>query len=298
MGLGDEMNSYSRRLSIVIPNYDRKEDLKRLLPSIANQTFEDYKVIIIDDCSPDKSVVEYIKSFIRDRNNMCLVENVENIGFVRTCNRGIKLANSEYICILTNDTEVAQNFIQRNVEIMDADKSIGVLSCIIMNKDGNIWFSGGSLKGWIPAMLTDDFQGVRLVDYVAGTAPFYRREVFDKVGFLNEDFFMYHEDVEFCLRVRHETDYRTCMFGDKLVIHNVGSHDFLPYRANYYIHRNLILILKKYSSKSIPKLMLRYLREIANLILVSVLKLNTRYLCYTPHIIRGTLDGLIEKQSL
>lgn len=283
------------KVSVIIPNYNRKRDLERLLPSIAKQTFRDYEVTIIDDFSPDKLAVEYIRGFIQDHKNMRLVENTENIGFVKTCNKGIKLSNADYICILTNDTEIAENFIQRNVEVMDSDSSIGVLSCIIVDKEGNNWFSGGSYKGWIPAWTTDDFQGVRSVDYVAGTACFYRKEVFDKVGLLNEYFVMYHEDVEFCLRVKTETNYKTCMFGEKLVIHNVGTADLATYKATYYMHRNLIFISKKYSPESIPRVLLYYLREIANLLLVSVLKLNPKYLLHIPHIIRGSLDGLIGK---
>lgn len=282
------------RVSIIIPNYNRKRDLERLLPGIANQSFDDYEVIIVDDASPDKSAVEYISDFIRDRKNMRLVENTENIGFVKTCNKGIRLANSTYVCILTNDTEVTSNFIQRNVEIMDGDSSIGVLSCTVVDKDGKTWFSGGSLKGWIPAMLTDNFQGVREVDYVAGTACFYRRKVFEKVGLLNEDLVMYHEDVEFCLRVRNKTDYRTCMFAEKLVTHNMGSNTLFTSKVVYYLHRNLMFILKRYSPKSIPKVLLIFLREVLNLFLVSLFKLRPSGILLIPSIARGTVAGLVK----
>jgi hypothetical protein len=285
------------KVSIVIPNYNRKRDLERLLPSVAKQTFVDYEVIIIDDFSPDKSVVEYIREFVKNHKNMRLVENTENIGFVKTCNKGIKLSNGDYICILTNDTEVAGNFIQRNVEIMDADSSIGVLSCIIVDKDGNNWFSAGSLKTGIPVNLREDFQGIRQVDYVAGTACFYRKKVFDKIGLLNEYFVMYHEDVEFCLRAKSESGYKTCMFSEKLVKHHVVSSSLVPKQIPYYLHRNLILILKKYSPKSIPLVSLYILREIINLLIVSILKRSPGYFLSSRHIIRGTLDGLIKKQS-
>jgi GT2 family glycosyltransferase len=281
------------KVSIIIPNYNREKDLQRLLPSIAAQTFSDYEVIIIDDRSPDKSAVEYIKEFVKGRNNMRLVENAENIGFVKTCNKGIKLASSEYVCILTNDTEVAANFLQRNVEIMDADNTIGILSPVIVGKDGNIWFSGGSLRGFIPTCMTDDFRGIRAVDYVAGTACFYRKAIFNKAGLLDERLIMYHEDVEFCLRVHRMTDYRTCMFGEKLVTHHAEAADLASYQATYYLHRNLLLVWKKYSRKSLPKILLYYLRETANLLFVFVWKRNSDYLLHILPIMRGTLDGLI-----
>jgi len=288
---------YMNKVSVVIPNYNRKRDLERLLPSIASQTFDDYEVIIIDDSSPDKSAVQYIKDFITNHKNMCLVENTQNIGFVKTCNKGIRLANSEYICILTNDTDVTKDFVARNAAIMDADNSIGVLSSIIVDKEGKNWFSGGSLKGWIPVPLRDDFQGVRQVDYVAGTACFYRKDVFDKIGLLDESLVMYHEDVEFCLRVKHETNYRSCMFGEKLVTHYVESTSLVHRRVYYYLHRNHMLLLKKYSPKSIPRVLLYYMREIGNYLFVSLSKLRPSYLLLVPYVIKGILDGLIRKQS-
>jgi GT2 family glycosyltransferase len=283
------------RVSIVIPNFNRTRDLERLLPSIADQTFADYEVTIIDDHSPDKSAVEYIREFITDHKNIHLVENTENIGFVKTCNRGIKLATSDYICILTNDTEVTRDFVERNVKIMDADASIGVLSCIIVDQYGNNWFSGGSLKTGIPSMLREDFEGVRQVDYVAGTACFYRREVFDKIGLLNECFVMYHEDVEFCWRVRSKTNYRTCLFGEKLVTHYTGSPSIASNQVVYYLHRNYILLLRKYSPKSIPGALRFYLREIANLAVISVVKLSPGSFMSMLYIMRGTVAGLTEK---
>ena len=227
---------------------------------------------------------------------MHLVENSKNMGFVKTCNRGIKLSNSDYVCILTNDTEVATNFIQRNVEILDADMSIGVLSCIVVDRDGIIWFSGGIIKEGMPKNLRDDFQGVRSVDFVAGTAAFYRKAVFERIGLLNEDLVMYHEDVEFCLRVNHLTDYRTCMFGEKLVKHNVGPASLPPYKGFYYLHRNLILLLRKYSPRSIPSVLLHSLREIVNYLVVSVLQLSPIYLLYALYISGGTLAGLLRRQ--
>ena len=292
------MGKNVHKVSIIIPNYNRKRDLERLLPSISNQTFLDYEVIIIDDFSPDRSVVEYISDFIRDSKKMRLVENTENIGFVKTCNKGIKLSRGEYICILTNDTDVTKNFVERNVEIMDADNTIGVLSCIIVDKEGNNWFSGGNLKGWFPVSLKDDFQGIRSVDYVAGTACFYRREVFDRIGLLNEYFVMYHEDLEFSLRVKRRTSYRTCMFGEKLVKHYEGATGPATRGVYYYGHRNLILLLKKYSPRSIPRmLLLHYLREIVNLLIISAIKRDVSNTIRTYDIIRGTLNGLVEGYS-
>jgi len=295
------------KVSIIIPNYNGKEHLKRLLPSIANQTFDDYEIIIIDDFSPDRSVLEYIGEFIKAHKNMRLIENTENLGFVKTCNKGFRLANGDYICLLTNDTEVENDFVERNVEIMDNDTYIGVLSCIIVDYRGNNWFSGGGFKSGLISNLQDDFQSLRSVDWVAGTACFYRREVFTEAGFLNEDFFMYHEDVDFCLRVRNETDYKVCMFPEKLVRHympDMGPNlDELAkrYRIVYYVHRNHILLLRKHCPRYIPKILLYNLWEIIRLPIGFILKLRFKsFLLSYPFnaiVIWGILVGLLKRQS-
>ena len=282
------------KVTIIIPHYNQKECLKVLLPSIANQTFTDYEVIIIDDFTPDRSAPVYIRSLIKDYPKMRLVENTENMRFVRTCNKGIKLAKGDYICLLNQDTEVVNNFVQRNVEIMDADPLIGALSCIVVDKDGKNWFSGGCFKNGLLVNLLDDFEGIRTVDFVAGTACFYRKEIFDEIGLFDEDFGMYHEDVEFGLRMKAKTNYKACMFAERLVVHyvvpSIPQGDFY-----YYIMRNHIMLAKRYGKKYIPKILLYNLRQIRKLLLDSVASLIFS-LYMSLYMVRGTLAGLIERQ--
>jgi len=291
------MGNSKKKVSIIIPHYNQKECLEVLLPSIANQTFTDYEVIIIDDCSPDKSVAEYIKSFIKDYKNMRLVENAENMRFIKTVNKGIKLAEGDYICLLNSDTEVKSNFVQRNVEIMDADPSIGGLTCILVDKDVKNWFSGGRFKNGFIMNLVDEFNGIRLVDFVAGTACFYQKEVFDKIGLFDENFAMYHEDVEFGLRMKAKTNYKACVFAEKLVVHygvpSIPSADFY-----YYLSRSHMMLLRRYEKRYIPvTLFVHTLRQIAGLLLISLLKRDGKPLLLSKHVIRGTLDGLAGRLS-
>ena len=275
------MENSMYKVSIIIPHYNGEQYLKRLLPSIANQTFADYEVIIIDDATPDRSVVEYIKKFIKDYEKMRLIENEENLGFVKTCNKGIRLLKGDYICLLNQDTEVKNNFVERNVEILDADDSIGALSCVIVNQDGSNWVTGGSFKGGRPVNLTDDFQGIRQVDFVSGTAPFYRKEVFDRIGLFEENYRMYHEDIEFGLRLRAETDYKACTFPEKLVVHYLESS--MPTREVYYLScRNHILMLKKYYQRYLPKVLLWYTLEIPRFLVWSILKPSPRLFLVKP----------------
>lgn len=291
------MEAVTPKVSIIIPHYNQVECLKRLLPSVANQTFQNYEVIIMDDFSRDRSAPEYIRSLIKDYPKMRLVENTENMRFVRTCNKGIELAKGDYVCLLNQDTEVKNDFVQRNVEIMDADPSIGGLSCIVVDKEGNNWFTGGRFKNGFMVNLVDDFEGIRTVDFVAGTACFYRKEVFNKIGLFDEDYFMYHEDVEFGLRMKAKTKYKACTFAEKLVVHyvvpSIPRGDFY-----YYVNRNHIMLLRRYGKRYIPRIILLLsLRHIANLLFVSVTKRDGEALLFSLYVVRGTLNGLVGRLS-
>lgn len=294
------MEAIIPKVSIIIPHYNQVEYLKRLLPSVASQTFQDYEVIIIDDSTPDRSTPEHIRRLIKDHPTMRLIENRENMGFVRTCNKGIELAKGDYVCFLNQDTEVKNNFVQRNVEIMDADFSIGALSCIVADQDGKNWWSGGSIKKGFPVNLTDDFQGIRSVDFVAGTAAFYRREVFEKIGLFDESFGMYHEDVEFGLRIGAKTDYKICVFSDKLVVHYwVAS---VPRAQMYYLSgRNLILLVRTYLPQLLPRVILKCSTDIVRTLTNDILGLHPwlffHHLLISWHTSRGIFAGLRQKLS-
>jgi GT2 family glycosyltransferase len=288
------------KVTIIIPHYNQKECLQRLLPSIDRQTFKDLEVIILDDHSPDPTTVPFIKDFIRDKPTMHLVVNAENMRFIKTCNKGITLAKGEYICLLNSDTEIAANFVERNVRIMDSDSGIGALSCVVVDQRGRNWFSGGRYRHGGSVNLTDDFQGLRQCDFVAGTAAFYRREIFDKIGLFDETYTMYHEDVEFGLRVGTQTHYRLCMFSDKLVTHYLVPS--IPRTESYYYQsRNLFLILRQYSHNRayyiylMNVLFLHIPKAIAVTVLLSLRKCSLREFLASfrsLHMIRGAYDGL------
>jgi hypothetical protein len=292
------------KVSIIIPHYNQKECLQRLFPNIVDQTLKDFEVIIIDDCTPDEATISFVREFIKDKPNMHLVQNTVNMRFVKTCNKGIALAKGEYICLLNSDTEVKNTFVQRNVEILDSDATIGGLTCVVVDQSGQNWFSGGRYSNVVAYNLKDDFQGVRSVDFVAGTAAFYRREVFDRVGLFDENYIMYHEDVEFGLRVKYKTDYRLCTFSEKLV-----THILLPSipRSDvyYYGSRNLVLLSRKYAPKYLPLLMMHIIVYyiVNNLARASIHMLTLKTssaslrMLFAVASLRGTINGIMARQT-
>jgi GT2 family glycosyltransferase len=294
------MTEKAPKVTIIIPHYNQKECLQRLLPSVDGQTFKDFEVIIIDDRTPDEATVLFIQDFVKDRPYMHLVQNAENMRFIKTCNKGIRLAKGEYICLLNSDTDIESTFVERNVEIMDSDPAIGALSCVVVDQRGKNWFSGGRYRHGGSVNLTDDFQGLHQCDFVAGTASFYRRDIFEKIGLFDEIYTMYHEDVEFGLRIAAQTDYRVCMFSDKLVTHYLVPS--IPRSESYYYQsRNLFLILRQYFHSRayyiylMNVLFLHIPRTIAVTVLLSMRKRSLRAFLASfrsLHMIRGAYDGL------
>jgi len=288
------------KASIIIPHYNQTKFLNTILSSIANQTFDDYEVIIIDDCTNDGSTVQYIKLFIKDHKNMRLVENTENMRFIKTVNKGIRLANGEYICLLNCDTEVQRNFVERNVEILDSDASIAGVSCVILDKGGMNWWTGGTFREGFTENLTDDFEGIRDIDWVAGTAAFYRKAVFKQIGLFDESYRMYHEDVEFGLRIKAETNYRTCAFHDKLVVHyhelSIPSTEI----RKLFI-RNHILMVRRYCPRLLPTVIRCYWEAHYGSLRKDVLGLHPWLFLYHLYFFRtfpiGVLTGLFAMPS-
>jgi GT2 family glycosyltransferase len=298
------MSDKKVKVSIIIPHYNQKLCLQSLFPNLVDQTYKDFEVILIDDCTPDEAAITFVRDFIKDKPNMHLVQNKVNMRFVKTVNKGITLAKGEYICLLNSDTEVKNNFVQRNVEILDSDPDIGGVTCTIVDHKGKNWFSGGSYRKGFPSNLMDDFQGIRSVDFIAGTAVFYRKVIFDRIGLFDENFIMYHEDVEFGLRVKHYTDYRLCTFSDKLVTHILVAS--IPGRDMwYYASRNLMLMARKYSPINIPtvighimfsnvcKFLFTATEEfIFGNFSSSIFWFSIAFACF-----RGTVEGIIVKQT-
>jgi GT2 family glycosyltransferase len=297
--MGDE----KIKVSIIIPHYNQKDCLQVLFPDIVNQTFKDYEVILIDDCTPDEATIDFVREFIKDKPNMHLVQNPVNMRFVKTVNRGITLAKGEYLCFLNSDTALKNNFIQRNVEILDSDPTIAGLTCIVVDKSGQNWFSGGRYIKGFTVNLKDDFAGLRIEDFIAGTAVFYRKEIFDRIGPFDENYIMYHEDVEFGLRVKQLTGYRLCTFSDKLVTHLIIPSIPGP-NLTYFDCRNLLLLSRRFAPRFLPKILGHILwQATARLIGASLVMLTLKPLTsifkarYTVAGIRGAISGMTSKQT-
>ena len=190
---------------IVILNYNGKDVIKKCLTSVFKIDYPDFEVVLVDNNSTDGSL-EIAKSNFSKAN---FIKNEENLGYASGNNIGIRFSlerMAEYVLLLNNDTEVEKDFLMKMIAVMEEDEKVGIASPVIM--DGNtkqIWFSGGKID-WL-RMKTLHLQSARTEtcfesEFITGCSMLVRSEVFQKIGLLDENFFLYWEDADFSLRSR------------------------------------------------------------------------------------------------
>lgn len=212
-------------VSIIIVSFNTKELLVKCLESIRKHTKGvKYEVIVVDNGSTDESTTG-IKSITGTTGiRIKIIENKKNLGFAKANNQGAKIAKGRYILFLNSDTELKEDSINKMVGWMDEHPQAGIATCKLANSDKSTQATGGSFPSlwrvflWVSFL--DDLPFVADVfgsyhphrggyfdeehrqDWVTGAFMLIRRKALDAVGYWDEDFFMYGEDLEYCLRAR------------------------------------------------------------------------------------------------
>jgi len=201
------------RVSIIVVNWNTRDRLAECLDSILH-TAEgpDCETIVIDNASTDGSPAMVREHFPR----VHVIENSENVGFARANNQAMKLGRGRYLLLLNSDALVTPGAIQSLVNLADAVPQAGIVGARLLNLDGSFQAShtsfptlwreflvlsglGRLLHGrWYPSHGPEVEKGPQPVDYVEGACLLVRREAYQAVGGLDETFFMYAEEVDWC----------------------------------------------------------------------------------------------------
>lgn len=247
------------KVSVVIVNYNVKELLLTCLRSLyLYHTSIPIEVIVVDNNSKDDSCVAIKKEF----PHVILIENQENEGFPKGNNQGFAIAKGDYIFMLNPDTEFTENSIEKLVEFNDANKDIDLIGPKLLNSDKSIQYSAWRyptitsvfcetfyLKGFLKKKNYQDKKWDELfeAETFSGAAIFFRKEVLEKIGNLDETMF-WIEDVEFCYRANH-AGLKCIYFPKTEIIHHIGQSA----KKNYNISLsnqvyNKIKFFKKHNS--------------------------------------------------
>ena len=209
-------------LSVIIVNWNTKKLLDRCLTSIFKFTSAlDFEVSVVDNGSEDGSQALVKQKFPQVK----LIPNKDNLGFTKANNQGIKIAKGEYVLLLNSDTYLIENSLKKLVDNAKNLDNLGALGPQLLNEDQTIQQSAGffphlpqvlywmcfldDLPGGIilkPYHIDHDsfYQKDRQVDWVTGAAILVPRRVIGKIGGLDENIFMYGEEVDWCYRIKQQ----------------------------------------------------------------------------------------------
>ena len=199
------------KLSVVIVNYNVRTYLEQCLQSVrkALEGIEG-EVFVVDNHSTDDSV----EVLHRDYPWVRLIENQDNMGFARANNMAIREAQGEYVLLLNPDTVVGEHTLREALAFMDAHEKAGGAGVMMHHADGSVapesrralptpWVSClkmlGFTKRYYMSHLPWDKPG--RIEVISGAFCFLRRKALDQVGLLDEDFFMYGEDIDLSYRL-------------------------------------------------------------------------------------------------
>ena len=196
-------------LTIIIPTWNQSELLRNCLQSILQQT-EPCKVIVVDNGSTDSTETMLRIEWNAFQGRLQYLKLKENNGFSKAINEGIRMASTDCIALLNNDTEVEARWVESGLNALTEFTEYSFFASRIVNfHDRTLLDSAGDYydkKGIAYKRgYGEDMEKFCLIEEVPGAsaaAAFYRRSLFDQVGLFDEDLFMYLEDMELSLRAQ------------------------------------------------------------------------------------------------
>ncbi|NLZ81728.1 MAG: glycosyltransferase family 2 protein [Clostridiales bacterium] len=212
-------------VTVIVPNYNGMKFIDTCLAALEQQSIKDFKTLVIDNGSSDGSI-----EFIRTKYpKVHLVERGENYGFSNAVNTGIQMADTPYVILLNNDTQVEELFVEELVKAIKknpkcfscSSKMLHFIERHLLDDAGDLY----TVVGWqfqrgVGRLETKYNKAVKVFSACAGAA-IYRRQVFEKIGYFDEGHFAYLEDIDVGYRARiygYEN-----MFCPSARVYHVGS---------------------------------------------------------------------------
>ncbi len=258
-------------LSIIIVNYETYDLTEQTIESVINhdQPFE-YDIYLVDNGSKDGSIDRLKERFLKESEDGLIkfILNNENRGFAHANNLALKEITSKYILLLNSDTVVVDNCLEDSMNYMETHKKIGALGCKVVLPDNTLdkacrrsfpdfyvsFYRMTGLSRIFPkskrfgrynlTYLNED--KTYEVDCIVGAFMLVRSKTIQDVGFLDESFFMYGEDIDWCYRIK-AANWKIIYFSNAKIIHYKGASNskkqnkrltYEFYRAMYIFYNN------------------------------------------------------------
>ncbi len=248
------------KVTVIIPHYNGEKILRRCLKSLHNTSFDNFKILIVDNGSCDNSI-HMVETEYPDVD---IIQSKKNLGYAGGCNLGIKSCDSKYVVLLNNDTKVEPDWLELMLEAIELEDRIAAVQPKILSIQQTDRFdycgaAGGEIdifgypfaRGRIFYTLEKDYgqyDTTREIFWATGAAVLLRRSVLENVGLLEEDFFAHMEEIDLNWRM-HLAGYKVVSEPKAVVYHQtggtLGEDKFFKMVLNH--RNNLLMILRNYS---------------------------------------------------
>ncbi len=254
-------------IDVIVVNYKSTKHLLQCLDSIYSSLHGIPAEIFVQDNASNDGVDLVRTVFPKVR----LCKNRNNLGFAKAVNNALGQGVAPYVVILNPDTYVGKNFLASALAYMEENLDVGILGPQILNTDGSVQGSARSFPRPLTALFGRSSVLSRLfpnnpitkrnvlidkcncsdpkeVDWISGACMFVRRDAIKKIGFLDEQFFMYWEDADWCRRM-WRGGWRVCYFPQASVTHCIGVSSSQHYlRSVIEFHKSSYCIFYKYNT--------------------------------------------------
>ncbi len=239
-----------RLVYVLLLNWNNWRDTNECLSSLTQLNYDDWKVIVIDNGSTDNSV-----SRIRNRfPEVDIMELGENLGYAKGNNAGIRVAlerGADYVWLLNNDTTVEAHALRALVERAESDPKIGAVGSAIYSASEpsrlQTW-GGGRVNFWLGrAVKFADRVAEERLQYLTGASLFLRRQVVESLGLLDEEFFMYWEDADYCFRMRRSGWHLAVAEGSRVWHKEQGTIGRKSVSIDIYFNQSAVYFFKRYA---------------------------------------------------
>lgn len=279
--------------SVIIVTYNSAEFIEKCIKSIELENHTDVELILLDNSSTDSTVQIIEEKF----SSIRLVKNKHNVGFAAAVNQAVVQSKSDYLLILNPDTILETKFINKLHKFIEEKPDLSIIGFVLIGVNGEhqpTCWKTPSLKTlffemFLPyklslKLVTEKYNSLSEVDSVSGACMLVKRNVFEKLSGFDERFFMYLEDLDFCLRARKE-GYKVFTNPEIKAVHHIAKSSWQDMQSFFFnLYTSKIYFFRKHYRRTYS--FLAYILIISGLKLRVVAYFTAGVFLFNKHLLR------------
>ncbi len=231
------------KLFVIILNFNNGKDIVACSQSLI-KAYSKINIVIVDNASTDNSLQSIISLKYEE---LMIIKNKKNLGFAKGVNKGIRFAlkkGAERVLLLNPDTEVDKGFLEPLL-LNKAD----IVGPIIKFKRKGEWLYdfGGKVNFWLGRTSHNEYpkniiRNIKKADYLSGCCLLIKRRVFEKIGLLDERYFLFFEDADFCLKAK-KAGFKVALEPKSIIFHKLAEGKEKPLKSIYCLLRSNFIFI-------------------------------------------------------